>query len=81
MQYSRVIFTLPNPQNNVFHNNVVNDALNLDAVRFCSDIIQSVRDWYKANEDSAHVRANIPHLVQFRPNGLAPYMIGMPLIS
>src|SRR5690625_2233996 len=75
MRYSRVIFTIPDQQNNFFHNNIFNDALNLDAVTFCGDIIQGVRDWYESNRDCANVRSNIPHLVQYRPNGLAPYMV------
>jgi hypothetical protein len=81
MQYARVIFTVPNAQNNVFHNNILNDALNLDAIRFCRDIIQSVRDWYEISKDADAVQANVPHMVRYRPNGIAPYMVGMPVIA
>jgi hypothetical protein len=80
-QYSRVIFTVPNPQKNVFHGNILNDAYNLDAVRFCHDLIDAVRTWYVAKKNDPNVAANIPKLVTYRPLGLTPYMVGMPLIA
>ena len=81
MQYSRVIFTVPNRQNNVFHNNLINDALNLDMTMFCNDIIDAAQAWYEAKKDDTFVVANLPNLVRDRPNGLSPYMVGMPLIA
>ena len=81
MQYSRVIFSVPNPQNNIFHNNILNDALNLDAVQFCHDIMEAVREWFKQNHTNPTVQLNIPHMVQYRPAGMAPYIVGMPVIS
>jgi hypothetical protein len=81
MQYGRVLFTVPNRQGNVFHRNVINDALNLDAVTFCNDMVQCVARWYAAKKTDPNVLANLPRLVQLRPQGLAPYMVGMPLIG
>lgn len=81
MQYSRIIFTIPNAQNNVFHNNIVNDALNLDAVVFCHDVLAAAREWFHQNQSDAAVMANLPRLVQFRPEGISPHMVGMPVIS
>jgi len=81
MQYARVLFTIPNINRNTFHNNVINDALNLDAVIFCRDMIESVGQWYAAKRNEPSVVANLPLLVQFRDQGLAPYMVGMPLIA
>jgi hypothetical protein len=81
MQYARVIFTIPNAQRNVFHRNIINDALNLDAVTFCRDVIKCVSDWYAAKQNDPNVQANLPRLLRLRPNGIAPYMVGMPLIA
>lgn len=81
MQYARVLFTLPNTDNNVFHRNVLNDALNLDVVRFCRDMTQAVSQWYEAKQDDPNVQTNLPRLVQFHPQGLVPYLVGVPLIS
>jgi len=81
MHYERVLFTVPNQQRNVFHNNVIGDALNLDATIFCRDMIRAVLNWYATKKNDPNVQANLPRLVQFRPGGLAPYMVGMPLIA
>lgn len=80
-QYGRVIFTIPNAQQNVFHNNIINDALNLDAPQFCADVVESVRTWFVKSQHSPNVIKNLPNLVRLRPFGLAPYMVGMPLIA
>lgn len=80
-QYARVIFTLPNPQNNVFHNNIFHDALNLDLCRFCNEIVQAARDWFNQHSANQNVVANLPNLVQFRVNGLAAYLSGTPVIT
>jgi hypothetical protein len=81
MQYSRVLFTVPNPQKNLYHRNIANDALNLDALQFCRDMIECVSAWYAAKQGDPNVQANLPRLVQFRANGLAPYMPGVALIG
>ncbi|GGX11044.1 hypothetical protein GCM10007242_16340 [Pigmentiphaga litoralis] len=80
-QYARVLFTVPNAQNNTFHRIIINDCLNLDAIRFCTDVVNAGRHWFAQNQTDANVVANLPRLVQFRPDGLPPYMIGMPLIA
>ena len=80
-QFSRVIFTVPNAQRNVWHNCVMNDALQFDAVMFCNDVISAVRSWYNVAKSNPTVVANLPNIIQLRPNGIAPYMVGIPLIA
>ena len=80
-QYSRVIFTIPIASGNYFHNNVANDALNLDAPTFCRDMIGATTRWYIAKQADPNVVANLPRLMRLHPNGLAPYMVGMPVIA
>ncbi len=81
MQYARILFTVPNDQNNFFHNNIINDALNLDVMTFCNDMVRAIDRWFVEKCDEPNVLANLPRLVQYHPNGLAPYMVGMPLIA
>lgn len=81
MKYSRVLFTIPDGRGNVFHNNIINDALNLDAARFCSDVMDAAKRWYAAKQGDPNLLKNLPNLVRYRPKGLAPYMVGMPLIA
>lgn len=80
-QYEAIIFTLPDASGNLFHNNRINDALNLDLVTFCDDIISAAEAWWEANRTSDPVRSNSADLAQIRPNGLAPYMVGMPILA
>lgn len=79
MQYSRIIFTLPGP--NHFHNNIFDDALNLDARTFCLDILSVVKAWYDAHAADQIVAENSSKLLQYRPNGLLPYMFGVAVIA
>jgi hypothetical protein len=81
MQYSRVIFTFPIPSGNVFHNNILNGALNLDARIFCQDMINSVSCWYSQKKDDIYVKANLPRMIRLYPDGLPPYIVGVPVIS
>jgi hypothetical protein len=84
-QYARIIFTAPKagtPSGSapMLHNNIFNDALNLDADEFCRDMIKAVLDWYFAKQTDVHVQANFPHLVRLYENGLLPY-INAPLLK
>jgi len=79
--FARVIFTFPDSGLNVFHNNVMNDALQFDAVRFCQSIISAARAWTFIAAENPIVRANADNLVQLRSNGMPPYIVGAPVIA
>ena len=82
MQYARVLFTLPDiVRGNYAHGNVMNDALNLDAITFCRDMVGCVMDWYAAKKGDANVVKNLSRLVQLHENGLSPYITGVPVIA
>lgn len=87
MQYTRVIFMIPGFGVVMHRCRLANNggssesALTLDATQFCRDIMASVSDWYKATKNDPTVESNLPKLVQFRPNGLAPHIVGVPLIA
>ena len=84
--YSRIIFLEPQGHPYFFHNNIFENAaaresvLNLDAPRFCRDIIASANDWLAANENTPIYRANFPKFIQRYPSGLRPYIDGTPII-
>jgi hypothetical protein len=81
MQYARVMFAVPNPRQIVLHNNIFNDVLNLYATTFCRDVNAAVLRWFEAKRDDATVQAHLPRLVQFREQGMPPYIVGIPLIA
>jgi hypothetical protein len=80
-EFSRVIFSLPNSQRIIMHNNIMNDTLQFDAVQFCHEIIAAVRAWYKTHAGDENVQKNLPNVIQLRPQGLAPYIVGLPIIA
>lgn len=79
--YSRVLFSLPEKNGNYFHNNIINDALNLDLNTFCRDVISAVEEWLSQNGEDPTVQRNLENLVSVREKGLRPYMVGMPIIT
>ncbi len=80
MQFERVIF-FPVGNAAFVHNGVVNGALMLDAQAFCETMIRAVRAWLQANDEHPHVRANLARVLQHRPNGLRPYVVGLAVVA
>src|SRR5262249_49014185 len=56
-------------------------VLQLDANIFCRDMIASVRSWYETKKDDANVKKWLPFVLTFRPQGLPPHFVGMPVIG
>jgi len=79
--FSRILFVEPGATTNVFHNNVINDALNLDVRLFCQDVCDGADSWLAAAEHTAEYQANYGHFLQRYPNGLPPYIVGVPVIA
>jgi hypothetical protein len=55
--------------------------LYLDIVKFCRQIVEAAQLWAIANKDDQNVRANFENLVRSRPEGLPPFIVGVPLIA
>lgn len=81
MGYSRVLFVEPSATTNVFHNNILNDALNIDIRLFVRDLIAGVLEWLQHAEGSANYQRNYALFMQRYPNGLAPHIVGVPVIA
>ena len=77
--YCRTIFTPPGPV--TIHNSVVNDALVLDLPTFSEDLIAAAESWLVSNGGDEPVKSNLARLVRWHPHGLAPYIVGTPIIS
>lgn len=63
------------------HNNVMNDALNIDVARFCEDVISGCEDWLAFVASDPTVQKNMASSMQRYPQGLAPYIMGIPVIA
>lgn len=81
MLYSRIIFVEPNNPRIIMHNNVMNDALNIDVVKFCEDVISGCEDWLCFVATDAVVQQNLASSMQRYPQGLAPYIVGISVIA
>jgi hypothetical protein len=79
--YSRVMFLEPNRQGIVMHCNVINDALNLDIATFCRDLVDAARQWLPTVSETPEFNANLSSFMTRHPNGIAPYIVGMPVIG
>jgi hypothetical protein len=56
-------------------------VLALDVALFCHDIIHSVERWYDEKHADPNVAASISRVLRFRPDGLPPHFVGMPVIA
>ncbi len=79
--YTRVLFVELGATSNVFHNNVLNDALNIDVRQFCHDVLNGAEQWLREAEHTAEFKQNYPRFMQRYPNGLPPYIVGVPVIA
>lgn len=80
-RYSRIIFVEPRQPGIVLHNNVINDALNIDVHIFCMDICEAAERWWQSAAEQANVAANLSRFIKRHPNGLPPYIVGLPVIT
>ena len=82
MQYKRVLFVEPSATDNILlHNNVLNDALNIDIRLFVRDILEGASKWLQEVENTANYQRNYAHFMRRYPNGLSPYISGVPVIT
>lgn len=86
--YKRIMFIEPgHPFSNMLNNISfqMNDtdkpSIDINLNTFCSDMISSVRKWWSAHQDEPVVQDNYKNMVKRYPNGLPPYIVGIPIIS
>lgn len=80
-KFSRILFVEPGVTSNVFHNNILNDALNIDVRLFCNDILDGAEQWLTQAEKTPEYQQNYPRFLQRYSNGLPPYIVGIPVIG
>ena len=81
--YSRIVFSLPNRQNTMLHDNILGDVLNLDLVYFCRGMIKIVKAWKLQMEETENdfYQKNCKSMIRFYPNGVSGYVMGIPCIG
>lgn len=77
--YSRVLFLTPGPL--TLHNSILLDALAVDIPSFVNDISTGVREWLKSVRGTEPFDAHYKNFMKRHRGGLAPYVVGVDLIS
>lgn len=76
---ARVIYTLPGMTS--FTNCKMNDAYVYGVVEFCKNMCEAAYRWYEGCRDDPIVKANSARMMRYYPEGLAPYIVGMPVLA
>lgn len=80
-QYDRVLFIEPHGNNLVMHNNIIDGVLNLDLKLFCLALIKAGKEWLNDIKDDEKYIRNKDISFRRYPNGLSPYIVGIPVYS
>lgn len=75
----RVIFMPPGGPN--FTNCKINDAYIYSLVKFCENVCDAARRWYKENHQNPTVQANSKRMMQYHLEGFSPYIVGTTVIA
>jgi len=79
--FSRIIFVEPHATTNTIHNCIMNDALCIDLQSFCREVIAGVRTWLNHVEKTELFKVNYEKFVRRHPEGLKPYIVGVPVVG
>jgi hypothetical protein len=88
--YDRVLFTVPNRQNHIMHmclstNNggVQETTLTVYLPQFLEDVKRGVETWLDdvERDQNPERKDRMDRLIQFRPNGLPPHIVGLGLVA
>ncbi|WP_218668306.1 hypothetical protein [Sediminibacillus massiliensis] len=74
----KILFVEPD-HGMVMHNNEINDVLNIDVEIFCKDLIKAASEWYKKAKNTDNFKKNYEKTFKRYPDGLAPYIVGIPV--
>lgn len=76
----RIIF-IPPGSPFVMTNCVVNDAYIYSVTSFCQNFTKAVFNWFEKHRDDPNVVSNMPKFMQYRENGMAPYVVGAVVLA
>lgn len=81
---TRVLFIEPGNSNR-FHKLRMGgndeEAIVIDIQYFCSDITNAARKWWRASQGKEPLETNYQKFIQRYPNGITPYIVGVPVIG
>ena len=81
---SHVIFTVPETGTQIHALSIQvgeKSAAMFSLALFLQAMIEAVKKWYLIQKDDPQVRANLPNLLSWYPNGLSPFVGGAPIVG
>lgn len=78
--YKRIMFLEPGT-GMIIHRCIMNDALQIDISIFATDIINGVKSWLIDMKDNEYFDEHYEHFIKRHENGVAPYIVGIPVIA
>ena len=79
--FSRILFVEPGAARGVIHNCIADDVLIIDVPLFCKEIIGATRDWLDQVEQTPKFLGNYNRFAHRHASGLAPYVVGAPVVG
>lgn len=79
--FKKIIFVEPTATSSILHNNILDGALNIDLRTFCNEMINAGRTWHSKFKESENFKKNYDKAFKRYPNGLAPYISGVPIYA
>ncbi len=79
--FSRIIFIEPGVTSNVVHYTITNDALCIDINLFCLEVLLGARMWLDKAEKTERYKSNYDRFARRHPEGLQPYIGGVPVVG
>ena len=82
---THVIFTIPGGSS-LHAFSIVNEATGkrgamFDLVMFCTAMVSAAYRWYEEHQNNSQVEQNMQNLIRYCPNGLAPFVVGTPVVA
>lgn len=77
--YDKILFQLPNSF--MTHNVLIGNALTLNIQQFCEDLVNGYFAWEQKKSSDENVRRNYLKIVNYHPDGVLPFIEGVPMFA
>lgn len=79
--FSKIIFIEPGATTNIVHYARLSDALGIDVPTFCKEMVAGAREWLEKVENTERYLHHYERFASRHPDGLSPYIAGVPVIA
>lgn len=80
-EFDRIIFVEPSVERITVHHSILEGALCIDVDAFCTEVVEGARSWLDEAEGTDRYEQNYERFASRHPNGIEPYIVGVPVIG